>query len=212
MYFPYLSKRLPSNRDCRVASIESLVGFITFASLLLGSPKNPGLFVFLLWVGVTVALFYVGLGTLLRDRPNQALIWPQLRSWTKLSRRDQPLDERDAYIRHRVFVVSYQILVAIALAGAIAGAMAGQLPQVLTSQDGVVLLVWLILLLPHWVLPWLESEFCVSGASESEPEAAPSSISPNNEGRSLRRIIFSWWFVWGVVASIGLLRWYFRTR
>jgi hypothetical protein len=169
MYFPYLSKRTPSNRECRVASLVSIVGFVGFAWLMLATPET--LIQVMLWlVAVELVLAYLGLGTLFIAKPNHFLLWPQRKSLVVRGQRVPPLDERDLAIRYRTFLVSYRILSVAALA-IIVLVRPGALLLVKTSggripywwldsaeQMFVVFIVLLSFFLPYWVFPWLESD------------------------------------------------------
>jgi hypothetical protein len=115
MYFPYLSKRTPSNRECRIASIVSISGFVGFACLMLAVPA--ALVQELLWLLVVeLILVYFGLGTLYIAKPNHFLLWPQRESRVARGQYVPPLDERDLTIRYRTFLVSYRVLSLAALA------------------------------------------------------------------------------------------------
>src|SRR5271154_2372100 len=112
MYFPCLSKRTPSNRECRVASAVSIIGFVAFAWLALAT---PGALVPMLTglVAVELILAYFGLGTLYIARPNHFVFWPQRERPVVRGQPVPPLDERDLNIRYRTFLVSYRILSAV---------------------------------------------------------------------------------------------------
>lgn len=79
MYIPYPGRRKPTNRECRVASIVSIIGFIGFGWMVLSPPD--GFFAFLGEPSL-VLLFscWLGLGTLLHARPCQGLLWPQIKA------------------------------------------------------------------------------------------------------------------------------------
>jgi hypothetical protein len=168
MYFPYLSKRLPSNRECRIASIVSIIGFVGFAGLVLAMPG--ALVQLLLWGFPVLVLTYLGLGTLTIAKPNHFLLWPQRETRVVLGKEVPPLDERDLNIRYRTFLVSYRILAVAAFAiiafirpGAalLVETLGGQIPLWRLEGAGqmfVVLIFFLAMLLPYWVFPWLESD------------------------------------------------------
>jgi hypothetical protein len=169
MYFPYLSKRAPSNRECRIAIFVSVMGFAGFAWLALAMPG--ALDQMLLWlVAVELTLAYFGLGTLYIAKPNHFLLWP--RQETRVLR-GQPvprLDERDLNFRYRTFLVSYRVLSVAAFAiivfvrpaaSLLVSSSGGHLPHwrlEAAEQVFVVLLFLLSLFLPYWVFPWLESD------------------------------------------------------
>jgi hypothetical protein len=169
MYFPYLSKRAPSNRECRIASIVSIIGFVGFAWLVLAV---PGALVSMLagLVAVELVLAYFGLGTLYIARPNHFLFWPQRETRVIRGQPVPPLDERDLNIRYRTFLVAYRIL-SIAVFAIIVFIRPGAALLVDTSSGHiphwrleiadlmlVVLIYLLSLFLPYWVFPWLESD------------------------------------------------------
>jgi hypothetical protein len=169
MYFPYLSKRAPSNRECRVASLVSIMGFVGFAWLMLAMPQT--LIQVILWlVAVELILAYFGLGTLYIAKPNHFLVWPQRESFVVRGQKVPPLDERDLAIRYRTFLVSYRILSVAALAIIVLirpGALllvetsGGRIPYwklESAEQMFVVFIVLLSFFLPYWVFPWLESD------------------------------------------------------
>ncbi len=108
MYFPYLSKRSPSNRECRFASVVSMTGFTTFAGGALAMPASFGQM--LVGLVVILTLTYFGLGTLFIAKPNHFLLWPQRETKVILGQEVPPLDERDFNIRYRTFLTSYRIL------------------------------------------------------------------------------------------------------
>jgi|SRR5580658_6182759 hypothetical protein len=169
MYFPYLSKRAPSNRECRIASFVSVMGFAGFAWLALAMPG--ALDQMLLWlVAVELTLAYFGLGTLYIAKPNHFLLRP--RQETRVLR-GQPvprLDERDLNFRYRTFLVSYRVLSVAAFAiivfvrpaaSLLVSSSGGHIPHwrlEAAEQVFVVLLFLLSLFLPYWVFPWLESD------------------------------------------------------
>jgi hypothetical protein len=169
MYFPYLSKRAPSNRECRIASMASIIGFVGFAWLMLAVPA--ALVQMLLWLlAVELILAYFGLGTLYIAKPNHFLPWPQQETHRVRGQPVPPLDERDLNIRYRTFLVSYRIL-SIAAFAIIVFVRPGATWFVDTSgghiahwrlqaaeQMFVVYIFLLSLLLPYWVFPWLESD------------------------------------------------------
>jgi hypothetical protein len=169
MYLPYLTHRAPSNRECRIASIMSVVGFAGFAWLALATPA--ALYQMLSWlVVVELVLAYFGLGTLFIAKPNHFLLWPQRERRAVRGRPVPPLDERDLNIRYRTFLVSYRVLSIAAFAIIvfarpaallIVNASGGHVPHwrlEAAEQLFVVLILLLSLLLPYWVFPWLESD------------------------------------------------------
>jgi hypothetical protein len=168
MYFPYVSRHLPSNRECRVASVLSISGFVGFTGLVLAVPSV--LVQMLLWLAAVLVLTYLGLGTLYIAKPNHFLLWPQRATREVLGQPIPPLDERDLTIRYRTFLVSYRILAVAAFAmiafirpGAVllVHISAGYIPRWRldgAEQTLLVLIFCLALFLPYWVFPWLESE------------------------------------------------------
>jgi hypothetical protein len=180
MYFPYLSKRPPSNRECRIASFVSIIGFVGFAWLLLAMPAALVQMLASL-VALVLILAYFGLGTLYIARPNHFLLWPQREARVVRGQSVPPLDERDLNIRHRTFLVSYRIL-SVAAFAIIAfirpGAMllvdtsGGHIPRwrlEMAEQMFVVLIYLLSLFLPYWVFPWLESDAAFDDEQASGP-------------------------------------------
>jgi hypothetical protein len=185
MYFPYLSKRPPSNRECRIASIVSIIGFVGFAWLLLAMPA--ALVQMLAWlVAVVLILAYFGLGTLYIARPNHFLLWPQRETRVVRGQSVPPLDERDLNIRYRTFLVSYWILSVAAfaiivfirpVAMLLVDTSGGHIPRwrlEMAEQMFVVLIYLLSLFLPYWVFPWLESD----AAFDDEQASGPSWQNP----------------------------------
>lgn len=169
MYFPYLSKRTPSNRECRIASIVSIIGFVGFAWLLLAVPAAR-LQMLLRLIAVVLTLAYFGFGTLYIARPNQFFLWPWRETRVVRGQQVPPLDERDWNIRYRTFLVSYRILSVAAFAIIVfirPGAMllvdtsGSHIPHwrlEIAEQMFVVLIFFLSVFLPYWVSPWLESD------------------------------------------------------
>ena len=164
MYFPFPRSQNPTNRECRVASILSIIGFVAagWAALL---PPN-GFLSFLGAVAAILFLNWLGLATLLRARPSQGRLWPQITGRPSSGDRAAPLDERDTLIRYRTFLASYQILSVFIWVIVIVPGVLGANIQALTARYhgplelGLVtlsLLMVLTWLLPQWVLPWLES-------------------------------------------------------
>jgi hypothetical protein len=220
MYFPYLSKRTPSNRECRIASIVSVIGFVGFAWLALAVPA--ALVQMLLWlVAVELVLAYFGLATLYIARPNHFLLWPQQETRVVRGQQAPPLDERDLNIRYRTFLVSYRIL-SIAAFPIIVFVRPGAMLLVDTSgghiphwrleaaeQMFVVFIFLLSLLLPYWVFPWLESD----AAFDDEQESDSRSQNPREslpQGRHWIRTGLALLMVW--VPIFLLIAWLFRTH
>jgi hypothetical protein len=180
MYFPYVSKRAPSNRECRIASTLSIIGFVGFVWLVLAVPG--ALVPFLVWlVAVELILGYFGVATLYIAKPNHFLLWPDRETRVVRGQPVPPLDERDVNTRYRTFLVSYRILSIAAFAiivfirpGAtlIVATSGGHIPHWrLESADQVfVVLIWLLsLLLPYLVFPWLESDAAFDDEQGSGP-------------------------------------------
>jgi len=168
MYFPYLSKRTPSNRECRVASTVGIIGFVAFAWLALAT---PGALVQMLTglVAVELILGYFGLCTLYIARPNHFVFWPQRETRVVRGQPVPSLDERDLNIRYRTFLVSYRILSVVVFAIiALRPAAAllvensrGHIPHWRLEAAGQMFLFLILLLsvvLPYLVFPWLESD------------------------------------------------------
>jgi hypothetical protein len=217
MYFPYLTKRPPSNFECRIASAISIIGFVGFAWLLWAVPDT--LISMLAWLlAVELILAYFGLGTLHLARPNHFLMWPQRATQVVRGQQVPALDERDLNIRYRTFLLSYRILSLAAFAvivfigpGArfLVNTSAGRIPhwRLEAAQQMFVVLIWFLsLLLPYWVFPWLESD----AAFDDEPTA--DSGSQNTAELPWRR----YWSRTGVtnlviwIAIFLLMVWLFR--
>jgi hypothetical protein len=204
MYFPYLSKRPPSNRECRVASLISIMGFAGFAWLMLAMPET--LIQAMLWlVAVELVLAYLGLATLYIAKPNHFLLWPQREPLVVRGQPVPPLDERDLAIRYRTFLVSYRILSIAALAiivlvrpGAqlLVETSGGRIPHwrlESAEQLFVVLLFLLSFLLPYWVFPWLESEAPADDEQASDTGAqSPAKLLPHNWIRTGITLLAVW--------------------
>jgi len=181
MYYPFPGKRLPTNRERRVASIECMLGFAFFGWIMLVIPGTPVLFA--LELAPLLILTGHGLATMLRATPDQAALWQAPRwlhrlrwrmGWTRNSV-EVTLDERDLQIRYQTFLISYQILAGVIIATLVAALLANVLtgsPAAAVAAafraDGagglrflvirtLIVLVLLFSLLPYFVLPWLES-------------------------------------------------------
>lgn len=221
MYFPYLSKRTPSNRECRIASVVSIIGFIGFAWLVMAMPDALGSM--LAWlVAVELTLGYFGLCTLYLARPNHFLLWPQQERRVVRGQAVPPLDERDVNTRYRTFVASYRIL-SVAVFAIIAFIRPGATLLVDVSgahiphwkpEDAdlmfVVLIYLLSLVLPYWVFPWLESDAVFDDeqalGSKLGFESPKNSLPARARWRWIR--IGSTLMVWALI--ILLMMWLFR--
>jgi hypothetical protein len=204
MYFPYSQRRNPSNRECRVASIVSITGFIAAGWAVLRPPST--FLPFLPELSLIVFLNWVGLATLVRARPYQGLLWPHITARLGSGVQQPPLDERDTLVRYRTFLTSYQILSVLIWVIVMVPGLLGSHINVLTARHhgplelGLLtlsLLMILTLLLPHWVLPWLESSVTFDAEPDLEPTAAPSA----NLTRTLWNV-FVWILVFVVIVWI----------
>jgi hypothetical protein len=208
MYFPYSHRRNPTNRECRVASILSMIGFVAAGWDALLPPNS-----FLSFLGALALILFLnwlGLATLLRARPSQGLLWPQITARLGSGRPHPPLDERDTLVRYRTFLASYQILAVLIWVIVIVPGLLGSNINVLTARYhgplelGLLtlsLLMFLTWLLPHWVVPWLESNVTFDTEPDLEPTASPSGKSepPTTAARSnwIRTLWkVSPWIVW----------------
>jgi hypothetical protein len=181
MDFPFSRRRHPTNRECRVASIVSITGFIAagWAALLPPSSFVP----FLGELALILLLNWLGLRTLLRARPYQGLLWPQITARLSSKGQHPPLDERDTLVRYRTFLTSYQILsVLIWVLVILPGLLGSHINVLVARYHGPIelglltlsLLMFLTWLLPQWVGPWLESDAPFDAEPDLEPTASPS--------------------------------------
>jgi hypothetical protein len=216
MYFSYSRSRNPTNRECRVASILSITGFIASGWEVLHPPNS--FLPFLGELSLIIFLSWLGLATLLRARPQQGLLWPQFTARFGSGRQHPPLDERDTLVRYRTFLTSYQILSVLIWVIVIVPGLLGSRINVLTERYhgplelGLLtlsLLMVLTWLLPHWVVPWLESNATFDAESDLEPSPSPSgtperaaTAESSNWIRTLWKL--SNWVVWGVVLVVIL--------
>jgi hypothetical protein len=219
MYFPYSRRRNPTNRECRVASILSITGFIAFGWVLLRPPS--GFAPFLGELSLVLVLSWLGLRTLLQARPYQGLLWPQTAGRRGAGVAQPPLDERDTLVRYRTFLTSYQILSVLIWVIVIVPGLLGSHINVLTAQYhgplelGLLTLSWLMVLtwlLPHWVVPWLESNVAFDAEPDLEPTASPS----DTPARPAAVVSSNWSrTVWNVVVWIvafAFILWVFNTH
>jgi hypothetical protein len=206
MYFPYSRRRNPTNRECRVAAILSVFGFTAFGWMCLTPPD--GFLAFLAELSLVLLLNWLGLATLLHAKPYQGLLWPQLRARLDSGDSRPPLDERDYLIRYRTFQTSYQILSVLIWAIVILPGLLGSNLNTLTARYHgplelalltMSLLMVLTWLLPHWVIPWLESDVIL----DTEPEeplslrGAPEQRTADARSRWVRRLWkVSPWALW----------------
>jgi hypothetical protein len=208
MYLPYSRGRNSTNRECRVASILSIVGFIAFAWAALYPPSS--FLPFLGELSLILFLSWLGLATLLRARPYQGLLWPHTTARLGSKAEHPPLGERDTLVRYRTFLTSYQILSVLIGVIVIAPGLLGSSINGLTSRyHGTLelglltlsLLMFLTWMLPHWVVPWLESTANFDAEADLVPTASPRSTSerPTTAANS-NRIRAVWkvspWVVW----------------
>jgi hypothetical protein len=212
MYFPYSRRRKPTHRECRVASILSIFGFIAFGWMCLTPPD--ALLAFLGELSLVLLLNWLGLATLLHAKPYQGLLWPQLRARLDTGDSRPPLDERDYLVRYRTFQTSYQILSVLIWAIVILPGLLGSRINTLTARYhgplelGLVTLTLLMVLtwlLPHWVIPWLESDLILDTECEEPVSPRGTPQQPTAEVRS--RWIHGLWKVspWALWALIFLL-------
>jgi hypothetical protein len=217
MYFPYARRRNPTNRECRVASILSIIGFIAFGWATLLPPSR-----FLPFLGVLALILFpswLGLATLLRARPNQGLLWPHT---VTLGSKDRhaPLDERDTLVRYRTFLTSYQILsVLIWVLVMLPGLLGSNINVVTVRYHGPItlglmtlaLLMFLTWLLPHWVTPWLESNVTFDSEPDLESTASPGGTSerPTTAASpNWARIVWNG-FIW--ILALLVILWIFNS-
>jgi hypothetical protein len=211
MYVPFLPARLPSNQECRIASIETLLGFGCFAGLTVFIPES--LSVLLAWMALTLALIGLGLPTLQRARPSDASILPAPRRLIQLRIRMgwgapvRPLDERELQTRYRTFLVSYRILAGVIIATLTILLLAphSDSPYFLFLRV-LILLITLFILLPECVLPWLEP-----GTELQEEPATVPPVVPWDRTRILGNVAY-WagllglaWIWWRTVSHMASL-------
>lgn len=219
MYIPLLSSREPSNRERRIASMESAAGFLGAVWLVLGLPR--GLAAFLAALAAVLLLTGHGLAILTHSKnPLQMALWPEFARRMGTGRMEPLLDERDLSLRHRAFVISYQILSLVIFITILAFDLL--LPRIVGSAPHkwirlhylmlvlLGLLIPLVRALPYWVLPWLERD-----ASEEDDHRRQVGQSSVNEQRGEPELFAKWirmissdWLVWGVCAL--LMIWAFR--
>jgi len=213
MYIPLLSHHEPSTRERRIASIESAAGFLGAIWLVVAMPG--GLATFLSALAAVLLLIGHGFAILARSKnPLQTALWPEFARRMGTGREEPLLDERDLSVRHRAFVISYQVLSLVIFATILAFDLL--LPRIVGSaphrwirlHDLMLVLLGLLIplvgVLPCWVLPWLEKD-----ASEDDDHRHHLGQSPVNEQTGEAelfpkwiRIISSNWVVWGLCALI----------
>lgn len=210
MYIPLLSSREPSNRERRIASLESAVGFLGAIWLLVEMPR--GLATSLSAFAAVLLVMGHGLAILARSKnPLQMALWPEFARRMGTGRKAPLLDERDLSLRYRAFVISYQILSLVIFATILAFDLL--LPRIVPHRwirlhDMMLVLLALLIpligILPHLVLPWLEKE-----ASEEDDHRRHFDRSSVNQQRGEAelfpkwiRIMSSGWVVWGVCVLI----------
>ena len=132
MDFLFSRRRHPTNRECRVASIVSITGFIAAGWAVLLPPSR--FLPFLGELALILPLNWLGLRTLLHARPYQGLLWPQIAARLGSKGLHPLLDERDTLIRYRTFLTSYQILSILIWVIVITPGLLGARINVLTSQ------------------------------------------------------------------------------
>jgi hypothetical protein len=162
MYWPQSSRRSPSNRQCRIATLEFAVGWATvFISPILVQYGRylGGLSVMAL--GGLLALH--GAATLQRANPTRGLLLLNYALRMGYAKQAPPLDERDLWLRYRAFTISYMVLVGMlfALILVISSVGAWQLShhtKYMPLTWLYVIPLWLGPLLPTVVLPWLERD------------------------------------------------------
>jgi hypothetical protein len=219
MYTPLLSSHEPSNRERRIASIESIAGFMSAVWLVVDMPH--GLAAFLSALAAVLLLFGHGAAVLTRSKnPLQMALWPEFAHRMGSGREESLLDERDLSLRCRAFVVSYQILSLVIFATFLAFDLL--LPRIVGSAPHkwirlhdlmlilLSLLIFLLPMLPCWVLPWLEKD-----ASEDEDLRRHVGQSLVNEQSGKPELFPKWiriagslWVVWGICAL--LMMWVFH--
>lgn len=219
MYIPLLNSHEPSNRDRRIASIESAAGFLGAIWLVVEMPSRLATFL----SALAAVLLVIGHGEAILARsknPLQMALWPEFARRMGTGRGEPLLDERDLSVRHRAFVISYQMLGLVVFATILAFDLL--LPRIVGSAPHkwirlhdlmlvlLSLLIPLVAVLPWWVLPWLEKDASEEDdhrrhfgqrpakKESGEPELFPKWI----------RIIGSPWVVWGVCAL--MLLWVFH--
>jgi ribose/xylose/arabinose/galactoside ABC-type transport system permease subunit len=214
MYIPLLSGREPTNRERRIASLEAIAGFLGVIWLMVGMPLSLAPFVCTL--AAILLLMGHGLAILARSNPFQTALWPEFARRMGTGRGQPSLDERDLSIRHRVFVISYQILFLVIFVTILAFDLL--LPHITGSatqkwnrlHDLIITLLGLLIplvgMLPGLVLPWLETD----SSEEDGPQRGLSRRPVNKQKGDMDlfpkwvRIISSGWVVWGVCALIIL--------
>lgn len=218
MYIPLLSSHEPSNRERRIASIESAAGILGVIWLMIDRPGS--LPPFLCALAATLLVTGHGLAVLTRSKPNQVLLWPEFRRRMGAGNADPPLDERDLSVRLRAFEISYRILALLILATVLGFDLllprfVGPAPHKWIRVHALMLellslLTIVVQLIPWWVLPWLEQD-----PSEEDDSRRLFSRNPARERTGNAnlypkwvRIIGSNWFVWSVAALLML--WVYR--
>jgi len=193
MYLPVSSKRKPTIFERRFASIIVALGFVMFTWLTLIPPR--GFAQMLGSLACLVILFCVGLGTLVQGSPTQALLWPKASARMRPGSPAPHMDERDLFIRYRTFLVSYQILAIVlfcllVLPGLLLSVHLINLSPLFQTHSLLIVavLMFLCILLPHCVLPWLEPAITL----DPEPDGCADATARGTSQAAAQRSFATW--------------------
>jgi hypothetical protein len=206
MYWPYLSRRVPSNRECRIATIESATGWLVFIGtvLILDQPEWFDAEVPILAFAALLALH--GLATLVRADPARGVVLLTFGQRLGIVKRAPPLDERDLWLRYRAFTISYVLLFGLLAAIAVIeiGVGLSEFPRREGFGRLYIFPLWLAPILPSFVLPWLARD----EQSAEEPVAQARYLAGDETMQGLRlyprwvRTLASasHWVMWALIA------------
>jgi hypothetical protein len=208
MYWPYFSRRAPSNRECRIATIESAAGWV----IALGTAMEPLVFHRLDWLSAVSPLFALatllvlhGIATLQRADPIRGVLLLTFGRRMGNAKLAAPLDERDLLLRYRAFKISYTLLYGFLWAGGLIqiGVAISEFPRPMNFFGPFIFSLWFGPLLPSFVLPWLERDESadVPLAQARHPGSGEAAGGPGLYPLWIR-ILGSNWVIWALVALL----------
>lgn len=206
MYWPYLSRRTPSNLECRIATIETAAGWATVLGAAMGTPMFHRLGWFsgeMLLFAFAAFLAWHGIATLQRADPVRGVLLLTFGRRMGNAQLAAPLDERDLLLRYRAFNISYTLLYGVLWGGGLIqiGVGLSEFPRPMSFFVPFVFSLWFGPLLPIFVLPWLERDELAD-----EPLAQARHVASGEGAGGVRlyprwvRIVASPWLVWTLAA------------